>query len=711
MKNPLYPFNLINTDNIQYNKCLVITRKHGNVLKIFDEDVDESYFQEIHVNYMISEIPMWIIKLIPEYKKKFVLFEVSEDDLLKCHFNGITLSNESIIYNLQNACILIPNHPWSWFHQHIEYYIKDGIQNMYKYVLNDNINTLTITNLINEMSQSYDVKYWSNVNKCKINITTPWLLRDINFSDAKEININQKKLMNDHCNDYLSNIINKNQYVDASSGIKTHKHTLYYVEEYSNLPVDLMINKLFDCPTISTEQKNTIITYCLISKKYVHRILKDERICKYLDVHFNTFSPSFAYSWLMMYLEEGILKSYIKDSDRCIFTLQQAKNLPFNNYAKSVYLPLLVDPNYVNIFGGYESSNNSKIELSSIYRFRERMTKFINKYDIDVFKNFNWKNIAISGSIISATCRNIDPMERDGSYTMEEFFNTYYKDSDVDVMCDAPDYVTFIDKINYMIETMKTNILEKFPLSENPIQYEISKNCALQLSKKYVDEHYSGFISPEDAYKIYVNMKNKEVKQLNSKYSKINEICTFDNFKYYIYNNDQLKEPTIGENIKYHIYSPYLTRKFEVFKIKYSFLATISRFHLPCVRGYYDGNEVYLLPSAVSALLTGKCIDYKYFAGVRSPFEIILKYIFRGYSIFFNKREMIKIVEYIKHSEKWSAVFGYNDTFKVKTFQSYYTNPFALLNKNDIKYYDYRRYIGSNLVSPVVSTFGYVKPI
>ena len=30
------------------------------------------------------------------------------------------------------------------------------------------------------------------------------------------------------------------------------------------------------------------------------------------------------------------------------------------------------------------------------------------------------------------------------------------------------------------------NILEKFPLSENPIQYEISKNAALQLNIKYV---------------------------------------------------------------------------------------------------------------------------------------------------------------------------------------------------------------------------------
>jgi len=205
-------------------------------------------------------------------------------------------------------------------------------------------------------------------------------------------------------------------------------------------------------------------------------------------------------------------------------------------------------------------------------------------------------------------------------------------------------------------------------------------------------------------------MKASEVKQTNSKYYKINEVGTFENFKYYVYDNPELKEPVYNENIKYNISSKHLTRKFEVFRIKYNFLATVSRFHLPCVRSYYDGNQVYLLPSAISALLTGKCIDYKYFAGVRSPFEIILKYIFRGYSIFLNKREMVKIVEYIKQSDVWKKAFKWNDTFKIKTFESYYSNPYVLLNKDNINYYDYRKYYEHNIISPIVSTLGYVIP-
>jgi len=707
MKNPLFPHRLIDQDTIRnYNKCLVITPTSSTVVStIFDKDVEQSYFDDIKTNYEIHEVQLWMIRLILEYKKKFVIFDITEDDLLKFNFNT------SIIYNLNNAIILIPNHPWNWFAEFIEPYMKDGIQELYKYVLsNQTLDNNEMTKLMKEVEKSYDVTYWSDINKCKINITTPWLLRDINFSDAKEIEISKQKLMDEKCNDYLTDIINKNRYVDASSGIKTHKHNLYYINEYSNLPIDLMITKLLIGDQNPTQQKlnMSIVTYGLLSKKYVHRLLKNEDICLYIKRNFSILSKSFAYSWLMMYLEEGIKKSHVTYEDRCVFTLDQAKKLP---HSSNVYLPLLIEKSYINIFGGYQSNSNSHIELSDIHRFRNRLEIFSNNNNIDVFKNFNWKNIAISGSVIAAASRHIDPLEKDGSFTTNEFFNTYYKDSDIDVMCDAPDYVSFIDKITYMIEIFKTNILNKFPLSENPIQVEITKNVALQLTKKYVDEYYNGKISPEDAYKIYITMKSKEEKQTNSKYYKINEVVGFENFKYYIYDNQELKEPTYGENIKYHISSPHLTRKFEVFKIKYNFMSTVSRFHLPCVRGYYDGNQVYLLPSAISALLTNKCIDYKYFAGVRSPFEIILKYIFRGYSIFFNKREMIKIVEYIKNSDKWKNIFKYNENFKINTFQSYYSNPFVLLNKENINYYDYRKYIEQYPISPIVSTLGYVIPL
>ena len=70
----------------------------------------------------------------------------------------------------------------------------------------------------------------------------------------------------------------------------------------------------------------------------------------------------------------------------------------------------------------------------------------------------------------------------------------------------------------------------------------------------------------------------------------------------------------VFENIKYGVKSTILNHEFEFFKIKYptSFFSTVANFHLPCVRGYYDGSQVYLLPSCITAAMTLINLDYKY---------------------------------------------------------------------------------------------------
>ena len=84
----------------------------------------------------------------------------------------------------------------------------------------------------------------------------------------------------------------------------------------------------------------------------------------------------------------------------------------------------------------------------------------------------------------------------------------------------------------------------------------------------------------------------------------------------------------ISENIKFKLISIDLIHPMEIFRVKdKDFFSTVGRFHLPCVRSFYDGNNVYMLPSCITAMLTGYNIDYKYFAGVRDPIDIITKYL------------------------------------------------------------------------------------
>jgi hypothetical protein len=61
--------------------------------------------------------------------------------------------------------------------------------------------------------------------------------------------------------------------------------------------------------------------------------------------------------------------------------------------------------------------------------------------------------------------------------------------------------------------------------------------------------------------------------------------------------------------------------------------------------------------------------------------------------------------------EKWKSLYQWNENFKVNTFQSYYSHPSVLLHNYNIKYYDYRKVVEANMISPIISTLGYVIPL
>lgn len=114
-------------------------------------------------------------------------------------------------------------------------------------------------------------------------------------------------------------------------------------------------------------------------------------------------------------------------------------------------------------------------------------------------------------------------------------------------------------------------------------------------------------------------------------------------------------------NYKFRIVSPYLPHQFEIFQTRFiEFFATVSRFHLPIVRSYYDGNTVYITPSCISACMTFLNMDYKYFAGSKDPIEIINKYRSRGFGTILNENEIKRLLEYSSVVPKWKEKYDLN---------------------------------------------------
>lgn len=84
------------------------------------------------------------------------------------------------------------------------------------------------------------------------------------------------------------------------------------------------------------------------------------------------------------------------------------------------------------------------------------------------------------------------------------------------------------------------------------------------------------------------------------------------------------------------------SRIIEAFRMfKSTPLAMIFDFHMPPVRHFYDPvkDDVFMLPSCLWAGWTGICLDIKYFGSSKSPLDIILKYMARGYKFILNRVE------------------------------------------------------------------------
>jgi hypothetical protein len=85
-----------------------------------------------------------------------------------------------------------------------------------------------------------------------------------------------------------------------------------------------------------------------------------------------------------------------------------------------------------------------------------------------------------------------------------------------------------------------------------------------------------------------------------------------------------------------------------------------------------------MTPSCVTAMMTGINIEYKYFASIRDPIDIINKYNRRGFGIILNT---IELEQYKKFNEK-------SDKFKVGS-KSVYDMIFKTIEKEPRVNYEY----------------------
>lgn len=753
----------------------------------YDESIDlyKSTFKLNEIKYIFKNLCFMEANLVliknKVHKSQLVIFEKYLLELC---------DNEYINFNVKELVLPLFNIRISHAKIYLDQYKSLCELDRYMTIktLNDFYNNYANNkNYINSILKNMDVsEYWVKTKNTKLNLTNIFINREFNLTfsqriaDTKIKNIlTELSTMPKEGDTYLNYIYRKNTYVDISSVIKKTGYTKYKITNDLKYSESDIINlfKILNDTNMNDNNMNEYELYnltinLLASKEYCHYILKNvfyyNLISDFLiKKYFLAFQYVIGYSWLTLYSEECIKKSFITEDDRFVFTINQANKLPYfpilteNNYFRyNPYVSQLISDDILNVKDNVMgiSVNNNKIQsfggVNDFNEFQRKLNIFMTGNEsINIFKDVNMKNLGVTGSMIPACITKCNPLEKMFDST-DRYFKEYYCDSDLDIMCNLEDNFEFILRVNEFYKEINNNCKEQ--LNEHAT-FDETKVAALIVNEKYIKENiadenlsYEYILSNlndrvvlEKFYKKYLEFKIKSnetyiksEKWKNMIFNIYFNICNIENIRVIFtntsddwnkiinkYKNTKLNEEEqnaideldeiilnnnknkyesfkekdnvlfkVFENIKFKVKCSKLNHEFEIFKTKYpsSFFQVICNFHMPCVRGYYNGTEVYLLPSCITAAMTGINLDYKYFAGVRDPIEIVNKYRMRGYSIFLNDNEKIRLVSYSKQVDKWNNLYGnikINDKNNISKIFGYLTckNNFfrpRLINKN-----------------------------
>jgi hypothetical protein len=378
-------------------------------------------------------------------------------------------------------------------------------------------------------------------------------------------------------------------------------------------------------------------------------------------------------------------------------------------------MPILVDDTLLkskqNIGGipDFINKPNNNNNICNLDEFKERINIFCThnpNYDIFEFVEWEKDKIALCGSIMAACLQKYHPLMelfdniKNNNEKLSRFYNEYYGLADIDIMFLSNNDFEYMSIVQKFYNQIVVNICRFYPTYAEPnhiklisdkIAYlfidndtclklfnnsyetiaEVKKTIEEPETKKFFEPLF--IIALEKIKKERLNkFTNEELLELRIKYP---DYFDFDNIPFRIrFTKSKLNTNNLIINYKYKIKSPYINHILELFPVKYNdFFCTIQSFHLPCVRSYYDGNNVYMTPSCISAHLTYMNIDYKYFAGSRDPIDIINKYRMRGFGTWLNENEKKILLKYSKHNIFWNNLYNISDnntTNKIEGFLS-----------------------------------------
>lgn len=687
----LYALTRLNNDRVDDNKIKLFYEK--------DTTISELSEYENIVKLVPIDKEMYFSNL-KNFSGRCVLVKVSDEKI----FKGITdqfivvvvmlETNENMVNKLSNMYK---------DHDYVSKFIEISQLSKYYSLSSSHIETEKKF-LIEKIFSQFD--YWNSFNN-KINLNKYFHTRTILLSDNKSIGkINDCYMMEPVEDEDM-----------AITGISNYEFPDHNVVEKKIIPYKNLLSSDY----LSEKDKMKIMIKIVSSKDYCHFILNDYEMLKMFkeNSYFRADSQMgyfFNYGWLCLIKEEVFRRSKCLETDRFIFDISTANQLPSFNYRsnpKNLYENPYMVTLYKNSFrsspekniGGVALINDECNSIIDINEFRKRLNMFIsNNEDLNIFENMDWTNVAVTGSCMAAILPSRNPLmslcaayirktyENSPSMIFKKFVETMFKDSDIDMPCNHPEFGDYIDFCYELREIVAKNVGH---LNNSNVKITPKRTLAVYIDRTVLKQKcLSGEIDYSYEY-VCENINNPEVKVIfhsiyaeeksknNKKYKNTIRKCIEKNKEYInffdivkindvtIVLKDEIKPndddrnidgyPLVSEiieknrifmkykeNVKFEIVTG-VTKSLELFYIGNIPIAkTIARFHLPCVRAYYNGSTCKIFASAITSYMTFMNVDVRYFAGKYEPFEIIEKYRLRGYGTVLNDKEIKEYYNYVK---------------------------------------------------------------
>ena len=651
IKNPFYKNLEENNEVLEISRingrCLIFCRKIKVPIEITKEIINKNINEEI----------------INEFKKYYTLIECNNKIL-----NNIVHKNHSVI---------ITSDILNKINNNITYNETEVVILMYEF---DDIS-------INKLY----IDLYKEELKISDMINTIYMMDFYGILDDEYIYKLKLKYKNIQGDNYWRNEYNLNNMNNIFVTRLYYNENIIITTEYTKEYINNLI-KMLECnPKIML----FLINKLMISKEYFYLIIKNKYILNIIKKYYKLnetnqqiYKYLFAYSWLHIYKDE-VSKNY---EHKYLLDLDIVNNLPvFPHYIDKIkdnpYMTVLVDDVIINSKENLlgipiiDKENN----IDTITNFKRKFNIFtIGRPDINILdgyekENNKWKNIVCIGSVIPACLlKNInyfDLYEHEllNDTAWVEYYNRYYNNSILTIVNTDMSIYDYYNNTLKLFETVKFNVYKKNP--DHVINFNYNKIINITVSKDYLSKLFNNrdpnFLDEknieikEKIYEIYVSEKINNNKKMREKlestnYEPIFKIANIDdliiNINHIIYSNhnendiniieDNKIVLNINEEIKFKIESKSLIIPIEIINVRKNIVNYISELELGCLRAYYDGNTVNMLPTCVTSLMTFTNIDYKPSNNIEKSIKLIIEYRNRGFGTLLNSKEKELLKKY-----------------------------------------------------------------